>query len=500
MPRRFVTIWFRHLKTDWHRVHQPALRLIPFVLVTPDHGHLIITAANQLAENEGILPGMPIADALAILPTLHKIDDDPILPERLLKSIAHYCIRYTDTVAIDPPGGLILDVTGCAHLWGGESNYIKEIHRCLKNRGYDLRITMADTIGASWAITHYGSTNPIVAPAKQIEALLTLPPPALRLDPAITERLVKLGLRKIHQFIQMPRSALRRRFGPELLLRLDQALGNVEETIVPVYPPEPFRERLPCLEPIITSTGIDIALVRLLETICTRLQKEGLGIRQAVFHGYRVDNKIEKIGIGTSRATANPKHLFKLFAEKISSIEPSLGIELFMIEALKTEKLFPKQEQLWSAAGGFDNPALTELMDRLTNRFGTAPFFRFIPDEHHWPERSFKATTVLFEPINSNWVVERPRPINILSKPASIEVTAPIPDYPPMLFRYQGTLHKIIKADGPERIESEWWIAESQHRDYYIVEDEAGGRYWIFRAGHYDEVSPPKWFLHGFFA
>jgi protein ImuB len=500
MPKRFVTIWFRHLKTDWHSIRQPELRSVPFVLAIPDHGRKIITASNHLAQQQGIEAGMVVADAKAIFPSLKIIDDDPALPEKLLKTIAKFCIRYTDAITIDFPEGVFLDVTGCAHLWGGEKNYIAEINTRLTNKGYDVRATIADTIGAAWAIAHYGGSSPIIESGKQMEAILNLPPAALRLDPEVTDRLYKLGLRKISRFINLPRAALRRRFGIHTILRIDQALGNVEEKIQPIIPVEPFRVRLPCLEPIITLTGIEIALEKLLDTICTKLKAEGKGIRKAVFSCYRVDNKTEQIEIGTNRATANAKHLFKLFEEKIQTIEPALGIELFMLDAIKTEKIYTRQEKIWNTTGGADDPAIAELMDRLTNRFGLTPIIRYQPDEHHLPERSFKKANELFSTTDLvSWTVDRPRPITLLSCPEPIEVTAPIPDYPPMNFRYKDQLHKIKKADGPERIEPEWWINEGRHRDYYAVEDEAGARYWIFRAGHYARDRSPNWFIHGFF-
>jgi protein ImuB len=512
MPKRFVTIWFRHLKTDWHSIRQPFLKSIPFVLAIPDHGRKIITASNIHAQQQSIDPGMVVADAKAILPSLQVIDDDPKLAEKILKSIAKFCIRYTDAVSIDLPDGLILDVTGCAHLWGGEKNYITEINSRLSNRGYHVRATIADTIGAAWAIAHYGGSSPIIETHKQTEAILNLPPPALRLEEEVTDRLYKLGLRKISQFIHMPRPALRRRFGMFTLLRIDQALGNEEEKIQPIIPIEVCRERLSCLEPIVTLTGITIALEQLLETICTKLKKEGKGIRKVIFSGFRVDNKIEKVEVGTNRATANPKHLFKLFEEKIQTIEPALGIELFMIEPTKTEKLYTRQEKIWNNSGSLDEPAIAELMDRLTNRFGPAPIIRYEPDERHMPENSYKKADSLFSLTDDRMTVDRlpmtvdrmtvdrPRPIHLLPLPEPIEVTAPIPDYPPMNFRYQNKLHTIKKADGPERIEPEWWIAEGRHRDYYAVEDETGARYWIFRAGHYSADRSPNWFIHGFFA
>lgn len=496
---RFVTIWFRHLKTDWHSIRQPSLRNIPFVLSTPDHGRIVITSVNSIARQQGIETGMLVSDARAIFPSVKILDDDPNLSGRLLKSIAAWCIRYTDAVAIDLPDGLILDVSGCTHLWGGEKNYIRDINTRLMQRGYDVRATMADSIGAAWAIAHYGDESPIIESGKQMEALLPLPPAALRLDAESVDRLMKLGLRRISQFIHMPRVALRRRFGVGMLTRLDQALGNKDEPVKTIQSIEPFRERLPCLEPIITHTGIEIALEKLLEAVCQRLVKEGKGIRKAVFSGFRVDNKIVKIEIGTSRATHNRKHLFNLFKENISGIEPALGIELFMLEAIRAEKLSPKQEKIWDAGSGIKEEAISELMDRFINRFGQEPVRRYVPDEHHWPERSYKPANAFHEPIPGEWILERPRPLHLLPQPQPIEVTAPIPDYPPMNFRYLGTLHKVTKADGPERIEPEWWIAEGLHRDYYAVENEEGKRFWLFRAGHYADKKPPKWFMHGFF-
>jgi protein ImuB len=500
MAQRFVTIWFRHLKTDWFCRRHPELRNAAFVLAAPDHGRMVITESNPLAQQQGIEPGLVVADARAMVPSLQVFDDDPKLPEKLLDALARWCIRYTNIVAVDPPEGLKLDVTGCAHLWGGEKKYIRDINLQLKTLGYDVRAVIADTIGAAWALAHYGDISPVIEPGEHRKALLLLPVSALRLETILIERLQKLGLRQIKNIIGMPQSAMVRRFGPELMHKLAQALGHDEEILHPVFPAEPYRERLPCLEPIVTSTGIEIALQRLLDVMSLRLQKENKGIRKAVFTGYRIDGKIEKIEIGTHRATFNSIHLFKLFEIKIATIEPALGIDLFMLEALKTEKLSPRQEILWETASGLQDIGLSELMDRLTNRFGPEYIHRYVPAEHHWPERSFRQASSLHETTESLWKADRPRPLQLLSKPQPVEVTAPIPDYPPMLFRFQGKLHTIKKADGPERIEKEWWIEEGLHRDYYAVEDEDGKRYWIFRSGHYSEDMIPQWFIHGFFA
>ena len=499
MPQRFVTIWFRHLKTDWFTLRQPRLRDLPFVLSVKEHGRNVITAANPLALTQGIGPGMAVADARAIFPSLEALDDIPRLHERFLRSVAGWCVRYADAVAMDLPDGLILNATGCAHLWGGEQNYLQDIQLNLKKRGYEVRIAIADTIGTAWAVSRFGIDQSIIRSGQQLEALMPLSSCALRLEEEATERLYKLGLRQIRQFIHMPRSALRRRFGAGLIQRLDQALGYEDEIIHPLQPIEPFRQRLPCLEPIVTATGIEIALARLLEMLCAGLELENKGLRKAVFTGFRIDNKQQKIEIGTHRATVNRTHLFKLFSEKISGMEPGPGLELFMLEALNTEKISAQQEKLWSGSCGLQDKALSELIDRLANRFAGGNIRRYLPDEHHWPEKSFRASVSLHEPLNGTWVVERARPLNLLPRPLRIEVTAPVPDYPPMLFRYEGKLRSIKKADGPERIEPEWWIREGLHRDYYAVEDEEGNRYWLFREGHYADDKTPQWFIHGFF-
>jgi protein ImuB len=499
MLRRYVSIWFRHLNTDWFSLHQPDLKKLPFVLRTLSQGRMVITSANATAEKKGIQTGMVLADARAILPELEVLDDKTNLPEKLLRKLAEWCIRFTPVVAIDPPDGLLLDASGCSHLWGGDENYVNEITKRLMARGYDVRVAMADTPGVAWAIARFGAETFVIINGRSLEALLSLPPEALRIEPEIVERLHKLGLHRIHQIIGMPRSALRRRFGPQLLLRMDMALGKEIEVLEPVQPVEPFQERLPCMEPIVTATGIEIALQQVLNSLCIRLYKEQKGVRVVLFKCYRVDGKVEQIKIETNRPSHNAGHLLKLFETKLSSIEPALGIELFVLDAVKVEDHHSQQGKMWEGVGGLDDIRLAELLDRLASKVGIQTIHRFLPDEHYWPERSLKAASSLQDKATIPWRTDKQRPIQLLRKPERIEVTAPIPDYPPMLFRYNGKLHKIVRADGPERIEQEWWIQQGQHRDYYRVEDEEGMRYWLFRLGHYDDETF-QWFIHGFFA
>jgi len=499
MKHRYVSIWFKHLAIDWFSRQQTGLRKQPFVLRTPVRGRMIVTGVNPIAERSGIVNGMVLADARAVVPGLQVLDDKPDLPIRLLNKLGEWCIRFTPGVAVDVPDGLLFDATGCSHLWGGDQKYLDDITKRLTSRGYNVRVAIADTIGVAWAIARYGKNNLVIPEGMHLDSILALPPDCLRIAPEVADRLHRLGLHRVSQFISMPRPTLRKRFGQPFLDRIDQAIGRLAEIIQPIQPTVPYQERLPCMEPIVTATGIEIALEQVLTSLCQRLHNEQKGLRTAVFKCYRVDGKTVQISIETNRPSCNVKHLFKLFSLKIPTIEPDLGIELFVLEAPVVEDHIPQQEKFWGGAGGLEDIRLAELVDRLAGRVGADAIHRYLPDEHYWPERSFRKATSLVEKPTTGWRTDKVRPLQVLSSPERIDVTAPIPDYPPMLFVYKNKIHKIVRADGPERIEQEWWLQQGQHRDYYRVEDEEGCRYWIFRLGHYHDETY-QWFIHGFFA
>ncbi|WP_199856333.1 Y-family DNA polymerase [Lunatibacter salilacus] len=496
MHKRFMSIWFCHLTTDRLVIRRPELRGKPFILASPQRGRTVVQASSREALALGIYPGTALADARAIYPTLDVFSDKPNLRDKLLYHLAEWCIRYTPLAAPDSPSGLLLDISGCSHLWGGEKAYLSDILAVLSTKGYRVRAAIADTIGAAWALARYGSNSDFIAKeGKQREALLSLPPIALRLEANVLEGLEKLGFRQISQFIDMPSATLRRRFGDGLLLRLAQAVGREEETFKPIQPKIPYEEQLPCLEPISTAKGIEIALRHVLERLCLRLAREGRGLRKAIFRGLRIDGITVKIEIGTGRASNNPEHLFRLFELKIPLFEPALGVELFTLEGLLIEKVKTAQEQLWHRSG--DPAVVAELLDRVETKIGPNRIHRYLPQEHHWPERSIRAAQSLDEEPTTIWP-EKPRPLHLLPDPEPIEVMVPLPDYPPLHFRHQGKVIQVSKADGPERIEQEWWLETGPPRDYYCVEDTSGARYWLFRLGLYGN-GQPRWFLHGFF-
>jgi protein ImuB len=500
MPKRFLSLWFRYLLTDWKAIRQPELKGKAFIFAEPDHGRLVVKAVTATARKYGINEGMTVADAKVITPDLHVFDHKKGREVKLLNGLAEWCLRYTPLISLDPPDGLLLDITGCAHLRGGEREYLKDMIGRLKHIGYDIRPGIADTIGCAWGVARCAKNGLIVPEGGHRNALMPLPPSALRLPTDLLLKLQNLGLDQISSFVHMPHSVLRRRFQKGLVLRLLQALGQEEEFLIPLKEPVPYTERLECLEPLQTREAIEIAASRLLDDLCKRLYGEGKGLRQAALLWFRIDGKKGQIAVGTSQGTNNAAHLFKLFSLKFDQVEPGMGIELFVIEASQTEPVNDKQSGLWAGKPGPDSEEIAELVDRIVGRIGNEGIRRYLPSEHYWPERVAEPGNHQADGKQAEWWSDRPRPIQLLDPPELIQAMALTPDYPPKLFKYKAERHLIVAADGPERIADEWWMEPGEHRDYYIVEDEEGGRFWLFRSGHYDSEQPQQWYLHGYFA
>ncbi|MNK22816.1 DNA polymerase IV [compost metagenome] len=497
MSKRYVSIWFPYLLTDQMAVKQEELLGTAYALIAQERNKQMIVNVSSEANRQGLRANIPLADARIVLPSLQTFKFQPQKEQKLLNAMAEWFIRFTPQVALNPPDGLFLDITGCT-VWKSEEQHIEEIKAHFTGK-YHIKLGIADTLGAAWAIAHY-TKGQIAKPNEQLQYLLNLPPKALRLEETTLQRLAKLGFHNIDSFIHIAPSTLRRRFGEEINLKIGQALGHKPEAFEAITEPNPYEERLHCLEPIQTAKGIEIAIENLLENLCTRLQKDDVGVRNATLSTFRLDGKLQQISIGTNQPSIHIKHLFKLFELKIKQIEPDLGIELFIMGITKVEELPKQQETFWQVQNQTDLGEIAELLDRISIKAGKNAIRRYLPQEHHWPENSIKAVTDLKEQPETDWPTHKPRPTVLLNQPEPIQVSAPIPDYPPMTFTYKNEIHRIAKADGPERIEQEWWLSEGKHRDYYYVEDEKGQRYWLFRSGHYDSKVTAQWFIHGFFA
>ncbi len=474
-------------------------------MVAAERGGVRVISVNRSAESAGVTPGLTLAAAGALCANLITAEADPEGDRRALAALADWCGRYTPWTALDESGGLWLEITGCGHLFGGEAELLADLGRRLDGFGYAHVAAVAETPGAAWATARYARP---VADA----TLAPLPVAALRLPPATVEGLQRLGLRCIGDLIRLPRAPLSARFGPHLLKRLDQALGRCPEIIDPRRPTPAFRTRLAFAEPLIHRGGIEAALKQALDCLCRQMAAAEQGVRRLSFTLYRGDGSISEVAIGTSRPNRQPAHLARLFFEKLERLDPGFGVDVAILAAIVVDPLAPIQSDL--ASGGETQIAIDHLLDRLGNRLGPSRVLRLTSRASHLPERAHHAVSALDAPPQQHdnattHAPRTPRPLRLLATPELIEVVAPVPDHPPALFRWRRHQHRVARAEGPERIGTEWWHNDpaelaspdqARARDYYRIEDTDGGRFWVFRNGPYRPDRPPRWYLHGFFS
>jgi protein ImuB len=348
----------------------------------------------------------------------------------------------------------------------------------------------------------------ILPSGEEQAALADLPITSLRLDAGTATGLRRLGLRTVQQLLRIPRAQITARFGALPVLRLDQALGAIEEAIDWPRPPIEWHERLAFAEPIGTPEDLMRALSQLAERLCRRLAEQDKGGRRFVARFFRVDEVVPQIAVSTALPVRDPAYLAKLMREKLDTVDPGFGIEVIALEAETVAPLSMPQGQLDDATARDTTDRLTGVVDTLTNRLGADRVSRVAPYASHVPERAVQRVPPL--PLRQpSWVDDpaAPRPIRLLRRPEEIEVIAPIPDDPPIRFRWRGVSHRVRAAAGPERIAAEWWRGKRSGkrpetdliRDYYRVEDSDGARFWIFRAGLHAEDRMPRWYLHGLF-
>ncbi|MEA2782518.1 MAG: protein ImuB, partial [Rhodospirillaceae bacterium] len=391
--------------------------------------------------------------------------------------------------------GLWLDITGCAHLFGGEAALLADLRHRLRGLGCHMRAAAADSTGAAWAAARFLAAPVLGVPRGEARAMLAdLPVAALRLPPAITGDLERLGLRRIADLYPLPRAALARRFGILPGERLDQALGRCDEPISPRLPPPPHLTRQVLAEPILDIDSMAAVLQRLLTRLCPELAAAGVGVRRLELLCYRVDGRLVRLAVGTSRPTRDDGALARLFAERLERIDPGFGIEAMALAATSVEPLADLQLAL-QRSPDVAAPELAPLIDRLGNRLGFNRIARVRPRESHLPERALlrlpvgAAASPSPSAASAAWPA-RPGPIRLLPRPEPVSATGD----PPREFLWHARRHRIRQAEGPARIAPEWWRGEGgAARDYWRLEDEEGRRFWLYgQAG--------SWYLHGLFA
>jgi len=501
-----VSLFLPTWPTDRHyRTHPDTAppRDRPFVLIGSDGRARIVHAANTAARRIGVRAGMSATQAQALVPGLetHLADaeEDIAALERLGLWVVR---RYSPHVAVDPPDGLVFDAGGVAHLFGGEAAMLDDLRRKLSASSIAARAALASTWGAAHAFARFLSAPAtVVNPAEMADMLAPLPISALRLAPDIAQHLQALGFATIGELDATPRAPLALRFGRGLLHRIDQAYGRLGEPFLPIEPPELPRVTRGFAEPIGARETLQRYTEKLAHELAAVLENKVTGASQLDLLFFRIDNRVETIRAGLARPTREARRITRLLTDRIERVDPGPGVERMTLVASRMDDL---PWRPGSALGETPVKDIGELIDTLINRVGETRLYRLAAVESDIPERSVTRIPALAGPTHLRWPIDWPRPSRLLASPEPIETVALLPDNPPVQFTWRGQRRRIKRADGPERIFGAWIRSREETyavRDYFVVEDEAGERFWLFRAGDGEDprTGDRRWYMHGLF-
>ncbi len=511
--RRVVSVFLPNWATDRLRLLKAGGKVtfppdppsFPVLTASRVGSRRIVVSADLEAQKLGVAPGMAVAQAQAMQPGLRIEEADPVGDAAGLNRLAGWCLRHVSPLASAcAPDGVWIDVTGCAHLFGGEHALLCMLVERLTQAGFCARAALADTPGAAHALARFGDASLVVdAPGGARASLAPLPVAALRLPDEIVPALRRLGFETVGDVMKAPRGPLAKRFGGVVLRRLDQALGDAPEPIEPLLVPDIPRVRMGFLEPISTADDLARAAGLLTERLSEKLLQRGLGARQLDLVFARVDGVNQVVRVGTAAATRDAAHLTRLLVQKIETVDPGFGIESVCLSASFTDSLGARQvlSDVCTEGAGAD---LSALVDALANRLGAEKVFKLAPVESDVPERSVRRVGPLARVAGVGWPKNLPRPPRLFAPPQMVQVLALLPDHAPKNFVWRRRPYRVRRADGPERIFGEWWKGAEEVwavRDYFSVEDEAGQRFWLFRRGDGEDFSTGdlRWYLHGMF-
>jgi protein ImuB len=512
-PRRIVSLWLPRFPIErWERLERANAAASvegeagPLALVTEGPHGPVVHALNQAAEALGLRAGGRLVDSQALCPELMAVDADPAAEVATLRRLAGWCRRWCPWTAVDGADGIVLDASGSAHLWGGETAMLCDMEARFARLGFSTRTAIAPSWGAAWALARY-SSRAVCKDGDVATTLAPLPPESLRLDAGTVLLLRRLGLKTVGALAAVPRLSLARRFlknegaAANPLLRLDQAFGRLAEPVPAETERPPLRATRRLAEPAMKAEPLLEPLAR---DLCEKLERRGLGARRIRFAVFRVDGDVGTVEAATSRPSRDVLHLLRLLDGKFDALDPGFGFDAAALEALVVEPLDEVQARLSGEEDG--ELQLSRLVDRLVARLGAGAVTRPTFLESHVPERSEAWTSALTQ---APGVQDRPpptgeRPLRLLGRPEEVQVVYAVPEGPPARFVWRRLVHDIVRHEGPERIAPEWWRERSgtRLRDYYRVEDVAGRRYWLFREGVAGDGrgGAPRWFLHGLFA
>lgn len=511
--RRILAIWCARLGMDRWRLREgldegEGADGAPLALIAETaHGPCIV-AANAAGLAGGARAGMMLADARTLCPALAVAPADPAGDLAFLEDLAVWAQRWGPWSALDPPDGVIVDITGAAHLFGGEAGLLADACAALARRKLMARLAIAPTAGAAWALAHYGPQNAILHFADDpVRRLAYLPVAALRLDDDTITLLKRLGLKQLGDLNGVHREALVRRFrnrrsaAANPLIRMDQLLGRVPEPLLPVVATEAPMVQRRLMEPIRHRRFLDRVVADLTGDMARALEGQALGARRLELGLWKVDGEAVMRRLEIAAPSRDPAHLASLFCRKLDDVDAGFGIEMVRLRASWTEPLALVQRD-FEARAEIHGTSLAACIDRLTARLGSEAVRRPVPHASHIPERAQRWRPP-FEPEKTSQAEFEfhARPLKLLDRPEPIAVIYETPDGLPKRFRWRGVAHDVLRAEGPERIAPEWWRERStaRLRDYYRIEDRQGRRYWIYRSGVVGDGrgGVPEWFLQG---
>jgi protein ImuB len=531
--RRFLSLWFAHLSTDRararHRTETGQSQApqkngkAPLATIAKIKGAQRLVCVDPLASSLGLTPGLSLADARARRPNLIAVEAAPEEEARLLAKLADWCSRFTPLVALDGADGLMLDIVGVAHLFGGEEKMAHEIETRLAAQGLGVSLGIADTPRAAWALARFSSQR--IAPTNLMDRLFAkifhgLPLAALGLDEKTVADLSRAGLRRIGDIALRPRAPIAARFGADVMNRLDALCGLERGAISPRFAAPDFSAERRFASAISRREDVEATIGGLAKDLVTLLDRQAKGGRRFEVRLFRVDGAMRRIGVGAGRPLNDPRTIARLFRERLDApgeeeIDAGYGIDLVRLSCLVAEPLAVSQKELDEAQEGERERNLADLLDRLSARLGARRVTRLEFIDTHIPEFAVAAipASARMAPkarsLPPSLLEERgaqapspTRPLRLFERPELIEAIAEIPDGPPLRFKWRRVLHEIAAIEGPERIAAEWWRrADALTRDYFRAEDTQGRRFWLYREGLYGrETIRAKWFLHGLFA
>ena len=488
-PRRILALLLPRLRVE--RLRRPG----PLAVWAQHGSHRQLVSVSAEAEAAGLREGQALADAQAILPGVALAPEDTAGDAVALERLALWALRFTPLVGLEGADGLVLDITGVEHLFGGEAALRLEVLERLARMGLSAIGAVAGTAGVAVALVRAGWSG-AVPPGLEAATVAPLSLAALHLQPSLVGALQGLGLRDVGSVAAQPRAGLVRRFGAALARSLDEALGHATRPITPIRPPPEMAVSRDFADPVVTREGIEAALDSLLEDLCRALRDAGRGARRMLLRTHRVDGAVQEVAIGTGLASRDPMHLARLFHGKLESLAPDCGFDRITLEAPATDPLTGVQSGLGTAGRATRREELAQLIDRLSQRVAV---WRLAPQASHWPERAVRRIDA-FEPMEApaGWA-SRPRPVRLLRRPPYIGAVALLPDAPPSLLRIGRQALRVVHAEGPERFEPEWWRDRPGRklRDYYRVELTSGARLWVCRIGLAEAGTEARWALHG---